>query len=215
MDLDKTIEYFASLVDKRIEVHGHKLSSEDTIRYDFFFALTEVERIQPWEVILEAPYPNDILNLERNSSEIDLMILPNDKRSQGLICEFKYDRKANSTINKTNRYGKLINDILRLSLLDHYKENHQCLFIYVTDSEMMKYKNGFHYQQHINEILELKNEFIDNLPKSARDQINLIFLNAFISQNFNISCKLIYKNVVDISHSIYVWNIKYKHKLYN
>ena len=176
MHLDKTIECFASLVDKRIEVHGHKLSSEDTIRYDFFFALTDVERIQPWEVILEAPYPNDILNLERNSSEIDLMILPNEKSSQGLICEFKYDRKANSTINKTNRYGKLINDILRLSLLDEYKENHQCLFIYVTDSEMTKYKYGFHYLQHITEIFELTKEFIDNLPKSARDQINLIFL---------------------------------------
>lgn len=143
MNIKQIITHFGTLVDKRLETHGHEFSTEDNIRYDFFYALTSNNEINPWDIILEAPYPLEILNLDSNGSEIDLLVKPTEKISNGLICEFKYDRKANSTVNKTNRYGKLVNDLLRLCLLKHNSSNYNSLFVYVSDIEMMKYKKGF------------------------------------------------------------------------
>lgn len=207
MNIEKTIEYFASLVDKRFEVHGHNLPSEDNIRYDFFYALTHKNDIKPWEVILEAPYPLEILNLDSNSCEIDLIVKPTQTIPNGLICEFKYDRKSNSTMNKTNRYGKLVNDLLRLCLLKENSPHYHSIFIYVTDIEMMKYKNGFFYSQVANTDFELTNEFISSLQASAKVQVNPIFLNPFVAKTLKATCKLIFRKALDNSHGIFAWTV--------
>jgi hypothetical protein len=210
MEIRNTFEKFAELIDKRIEIHGHELSSEDNIRYDFFHSLTSINEIKSWEILLEAPYPLEILNLESNGSEIDLLIKPTDKIKTGLICEFKYDRKANSTINKTNRYGKLINDILRLCLLKDNSPNYESLFIYVSDKEMMIYKNGFYFDQSVDSDFEITYKLINQLPKSAKEQLNPIFLTPFFTRNLKASCELIFKRKIESEgkeYGIYAWKI--------
>jgi hypothetical protein len=209
MDIETTLKYFGELIDKRFENHGHELTTEDNIRYDFFYALTHCNNLKPWNILLEAPYPFEILNLQ-NKFEVDFMIKPTEQIKTGLICEFKYDRKANSTVNKTNRYGKLINDLLRLSLLKDFAPNYRNILVYVSDIEMIKYKNSFYINQTSEIDFQLTDIYISNLKPSARLQINSIFLNPFTENNITGNCKLIYNHIINDgnkSYGIYVWDV--------
>lgn len=210
MNLENTLHQFGNLVDKRLKLHGHLLSSEDTIRYDFFHALTKNDSVNSWDVVLEAPYPLDILSLDKNNSKIDLLINRSEMIDTGLMCEFKYDRKANSTVNKTNRYGNLINDLVRLCLLsDRYPEHHS-IFVYVSDAEMMKYKPGFYHSQEVGSSTAITVDLVSGLTGSAKNQVKPVFLNPFREKQIYANCRLIYKRIEDnqrLQYGIYAWAI--------
>src|ERR1051326_2595915 len=94
---------------------------EDSIRYDFFYAVTEIKKLNPWDIQLENSIDkNSFIQRNNRSSkrsenpQIDLVI---DKLK---ICAefglFRRNKNENGNINKTARTVKMLNDMIRLGL---------------------------------------------------------------------------------------------------
>jgi len=218
MNIPSTLKKFSCIVDKRFDIYGLKFSTEDNIRYDFFYALLHENKIKPWDILLESSYPLDLLDSKKKSYEIDLLVKPINIEEQGLICEFKYDKKINTNINKTNRYGKLLNDLLRLYTFKSNNPNYHCLLVYICDDEMLKYKKAFYNT----ESSKLKYHFdrytLNQLNESTRSQIIDTFYNSFVNNDVVCRTELIFehssKNKKN-NYTIYVWEINTINKQIN
>ena len=131
--LESAFVKFGELLDARFS--KLILTSEDSVRYTFFWAICSEMGLNPEDIILEEHHPN----LEGNK-EIDMSIREKED-SPEIVCEFKYHRKLESVKNsdRTKRAGALFLDIFRLAF---YKKEHQksrCFLIYITDIEMANY----------------------------------------------------------------------------
>ena len=128
--MNKILIEFSSLLKERL---GEVFTTEDSVRYTFFLALMKTSHISHKDVILEYPHPN-IPN-----ARIDTYI-PSFQQKNGLVIEFKYDRKIPSGKNvpRPQKAGKIFYDIYRLIQFD-INPNEEKWFIYLTDDEMANY----------------------------------------------------------------------------
>jgi hypothetical protein len=116
-------------------------TTEDAVRYTFFYALTTMGGLQPHEILLESPHHG----IER--AQVDTVV-PNF-RGKCLAIEFKYHRKApgaGSATPHSQNAGETFGDISRLVSFRGGHETER-LLVYVTDSVMAGYfrnpRNGF------------------------------------------------------------------------
>jgi hypothetical protein len=105
-------------------------TTEGSVRYTFFAALLETERLAPEEIVLEHRHPG----IEK--ALIDTWI-PN-MGPAGTAIEFKYDRDIPSGRNspRTQKAGKIFHDLYRLGQV-HAEANK--IFVYLASSEMAKH----------------------------------------------------------------------------
>ncbi|MCX5674100.1 MAG: hypothetical protein NTX87_03755 [Planctomycetota bacterium] len=116
-------------------------TSEDAIRYTFFYAITSKGNVQPHEIVLESPHHRV------EGAHIDTIVL--DFRGKCWAMEFKFHRKApgagTATPHSLNA-GELFSDISRLAAFQGQGSTER-LLVYVTDSVMAGYfrspPNGF------------------------------------------------------------------------
>ena len=133
-ELSTAFNEFSDLMQERIFRSVH--TTEDSIRYTLFHALTKSLSIGPSDVIMEYPHPT----IEKKL--VDTVIPPKDARL-GLVFEFKYDREhpGGKSQPKTMKAGLVFKDLFRLARFD--QENHRRFFVYMTDREMAVYfSNG-------------------------------------------------------------------------
>jgi hypothetical protein len=128
MPLGTVFERFADLLDHRLS--RGILTTEDSVRYTFFYALTETLKLHPTEVVLEHPHP-----VLPGSKKIDVLISAAPQRPT-IALEFKYDRN-NSDHNKarTKQAAAVVTDVFRLARMPASVAALKYL-VYLTDPEM-------------------------------------------------------------------------------
>ncbi len=129
--LAQTFEEFGALLSERLALPI--LTTEDTVRYTFYFALTATGALRPTELTLEYPHPTIA------GARIDTVIRSNDG-SWTAAFEFKYDRgnPGGTNQNRTQRAAKVLCDLFRLARLPSSVASDRVL-IYVTDTQMAQY----------------------------------------------------------------------------
>lgn len=195
---------------------------EDSIRYDFYQTAVTYFHLSPTDLILEqAIPPSQFTPKERNVTvskqgrhtdkpEFDLRIDACKHLKKGIIVEFAYFRETEKSNNqaKTKNHGKLLNDIFRLALLKHFRNDknesiykdfsdYLCLLVCVTDDEMIKYGHNKRGKESISiqDEYKLTCNFINELPKTARNTINKMFSQQI--ENFKITptAKRVFKQI--------------------
>lgn len=107
--LAPAFERFAELIARRLE--RRVPSSEDSVRYTFFAALTQTLELAPDDVVLE----HDHVAIAR--AKIDTFIP--DFRGRAYVIEFKYDRAVPSGTNPPlTQKAELLKDLFRLARVD-------------------------------------------------------------------------------------------------
>ncbi len=137
---------FNLLLSKRLDNTPILMIGEDSIRFDFFCALSKKLQLESWELQLEYPAHADsfILRSTANSKrkekpQIDLIITNNKFKS---AYEFGLSRRNSNpkgTVNKTGRTLKMINDFVRLGINKHFT-NLPSFFVCVADSFMLSHR---------------------------------------------------------------------------
>lgn len=140
---EKVLEKYKQLLQLRLNEMPLLNLGEDTIRYDFFCALAEVEKLQPHEIQIEYPMNiqsfiirNNTKSKRKEKPQIDLVV---EKLGLNLSVEFALFRQNSNeegTINKTARTVKMLNDMIRLGL-DSYHTKRKGYFICVADDKML------------------------------------------------------------------------------
>ena len=129
--IDEAFKLFAELLEERF--NKEIFTTEDSVRYTFFYCLTKCMTLNPSDIILEEVHPS----IQR--AEVDMHILA-CKESPEIFFEFKYDRAIPSERNapRPQKAGKIFADIFRLALIKSNASNKR-YFVYVTDGEMATY----------------------------------------------------------------------------
>lgn len=129
--LDAPFKAFATLLEERFAAGVH--TTEDTVRYTFYAALTASGAVRHTEVTLEYRHP------AIPGAEIDTLIQP---QNGSAVCalEFKFDRAnpSGTNQNRTQRAGAVIADMMRLAQVPDTLAPTR-YFVYVTDGEMARY----------------------------------------------------------------------------
>ena len=191
--LQLTFQKFGELLDTRFS--KEVFTTEDSVRYTFFYAISSEIGLVPHDIILESEHPN--IN---GHKEID-MLIPEKKDCPELVFEFKYDVKRSSTSARTAKAGHLFADIFRLFL---YKKEHQkskCFLIYVTSLAQANY------------LSKERNRLDDffNLPIGQTLQINSDYVKNHVDTFVNAAstygiheCKILSCLNMDLENSHYV-----------
>jgi len=214
MDFDKVFNSFFDDI-----ANSTQILTEDSVRYILFCNMFKQDNDLN-NYILELPYDKkykifdntdlDLLS-EDGRKELDLLYIDNNNKMYYAI-EIKFHRPSPSESDKTNRAGKIFNDLGRLDIIKG--KNIKKFFVYVTDDEMHKYflsyprgikntsLNSF-FKKWYNPI----NEFIDTsdvnrFSTSSRDGSDTFFNNAnssfknkyFSMNSFKINLKLFYSS---------------------
>jgi hypothetical protein len=144
--LKPVFDRFQELISKRLDSIPVLMIGEDSIRYDFFYSLTEKLKLSPWDLQLEYPVHEesfiprlDPKSKRKEKPQIDLIILTEKLNAAFEFGLFRRNRNPNGTINKTGRTLKMLNDFVRLGLHSYYTR-HESFFVCVADSFMLKHR---------------------------------------------------------------------------
>lgn len=109
--------------------------SEDSIRYDFFAAMSETDDLSPSEFQLEYPLIKYLPDTQPQN-KIDCVI-----PTQKMICEFKCWKKPKQVNAQSMLEGELFKDLYRLKAI---KEFDYKFVIIVLHTDMYNHLNGFY-----------------------------------------------------------------------
>lgn len=140
MGLHSVFAEFGRLLGERLSLDVR--TTEDTIRYTFYYALMSSGGVRHTDLTLEYPHP------ALSGAKIDTLLNPGSGR-ESVAFEFKYDRAnpGGANQNRTQRAGKALNDLFRLA---KFREAALKYFVYVTDDEMAGY-----FRNRVNRLHEL------------------------------------------------------------
>jgi hypothetical protein len=131
MGLQSAFAEFGRLLDERLSLGV--LTTEDTIRYTLYFALTTSGDLKHTDLTLEYPHPT------MPGAKVDTVIAAASDR-ESMAFEFKYDRAnpGGSNQNRTQRAARVLIDLFRLVKVPAEMAAAK-YFVYVTDAEMAGY----------------------------------------------------------------------------
>jgi hypothetical protein len=103
--MNKAFTLFADLLGERLA--DEVTTTEDTVRYTFFYALLSTSSCSHKDIIIETPHSGI-----KGKKKVDFVVTARDDRPS-MVFEFKYDRRIPSgrNLNTTNRAGAVFNDI--------------------------------------------------------------------------------------------------------
>lgn len=142
MRVESAFAEFGHLLHERLSLGV--LTTEDTIRYTLYVALTASGGLKHTDLILEFPHPT------LQGAKVDTVVSAAVGR-ESVAFEFKYDRAnpGGSNQNRTQRAGKAIIDLFRLVKVPTEVAATK-YFVYVTDAEMAGY-----FRNPVNRLHEL------------------------------------------------------------
>ncbi len=122
---------FERLLKERLT--GKFFTTEDTIRYTLYLALTTSAGLKHTELTLE--FPHKLLP----GAKVDTVVSEAVGR-ESMAFEFKYDRAnpGGSNLDRTRKAGKALIDLFRLATIPPEVATAK-YFVYVTDAEMAGY----------------------------------------------------------------------------
>lgn len=168
----ETFELFAKLLNERLV--AKVATTEDSIRYTFFYALLSSGAFNHTEVIIEHQHP------VIKKKQIDFVISPKDERP-AIAFEFKYDRSIPSkrNLNKTNRAGMVFNDLIRLAYVPEATAARK-YFVYVTDWQMASYFRNPNnsltglFDLPMGQTFQVDRTFLNTRPLSFRSKVSKV-----------------------------------------
>jgi hypothetical protein len=176
--MENVFNDFIILLKKRFELGI--FTTEDSIRYTFFYALISKGSVLPHEIILEYPHPA----IQR--AEIDTYIP--SFQGTSLAIEFKYDREIPSgqAIPKPQNAGELFKDMDRLARFNSNSDLKR-IQVYVADRLMVTYfnnpENGHKDFFSLRQGLKIEESYLAGKPKT--------FVNSLKARpSFEILCLL-------------------------
>ena len=159
------LENFCELLDHRLT--NNSVTTEDAVRYTMFHCLTKFANVHPSDIVPESPHPTI------NRAKIDTVVRAQENRPE-LVFEFKFDRRSNGGLNKTQRAGAVFADIFRLARYPG-TETHR-IFIYLTDQDMAIYfRNPYNLFEEFfnlapNDQWEITKESIGSRPNTFQEK---------------------------------------------
>jgi len=213
---------------------------EDSIRYDFYHTAITYFHLSPTDLILEQAIPSSQFTQKKRDEtipkqgrhadkpEFDLRIDASEHLKKGIIVEFAYFRETEISNNqaKTKNHGKLLNDIFRLALLKHFRNDanesiykdfsdYLCLLVCVTDNEMINYGTNSKGTIPIQKEYELTHNFITKLPKTAQECINEMFLRKVKEFNIFPTAKRVFEKDEPATRespkwTTWIWEVEFK-----
>lgn len=215
---NKVFEKFTELFKLRCDNYALLNFGEDSVRYDFFCAISEILKLEPWQIQLEYAMNNKSYTLRGNANSkrkekpmLDLIV---DYKKTNICVEFGLFRQNSNekgNINKTNRTIKMVNDMIRLSLESHYSKR-DAYFVCVADEKMLNHQlrskllgkfptNYLITTDTIHEIILLKSGGLD-----------LRFITKFNSLKSIIKANLIYEAEINARKTVFqtkilIWEV--------
>ena len=191
---------------------------EDSIRYDFFAALTKVENLKNYEIVLESSIDkksyiprNNMDSYRKENPKMDLVV---DKLN---ICVefglFRQNSNEDGTINKPQRLIKTLKDMIRLGLESYHKKR-KAYFVCVADSKMLghqlrtkllgKFPSNYTITQDlINRLYEKKTSGFDERFIHKMNELNLSFDADIVFNEEIIADK------INFETRIIIWEVKF------
>ena len=234
--MEKVFDYFFENVKKRLSYQrSFTQFGEDSIRYDFFTALQEELKIEPYLFYLEHPFPETEFiktKIKRESGqgrndekpEFDLRVDSTKLLSEGIVAEFGFFREPIiGKLDVSGAMGKILNESSRLCLLKNFKDykNHKALLIIVTDETMIYYgkpnkngkkKRGAKPKVLIEDEISVNNTILSSVGKTIKKTIKEGFTLKLDEYKITPIAKRIYSRIEldPISNKewgIWIWEI--------
>lgn len=225
--MKELFQKYADLIAKRIEYNqGLKSFGEDSIRYDFCFALLNHFNLTPDKLRLEMEIPDSqyvrkkrekISTQGRNEEkpEIDLVLNPQNNTSPGLLVEFAFFRRQQASIAKPKLHGKLLSDIVRLAMLKEKRKyvEYTSLMVCITDEEMINYgMPGTRGPSALPIQFEYKlsDEFLNKLTNTTKSEIDTRFLEKAKDKKLTPLAQRIFNEDYEFSNqkwALWVWEV--------
>jgi len=215
----KIFEKYKSLFSERCNKIRLLDVGEDSIRYDFFIALSEVLKLSPSDIQLEYSIHKSAFKERKNKNskrkekpQIDLIIDTPEHKLNVEFGLFRQNSNENGTINKTARTVKMLNDMIRLAL-DSYYTNREAYFICVADDKMIGHQLQSKLLGKFPSDYRFNNDLVKNQMEKRTNAFDKRFLSVFDELDLEINCKIIYNKkieakLVNRETRIIAWNVK-------
>lgn len=192
---------------------------EDSVRYDFFIALSEIEKLKPCDIQLEYPIHKSSFKERLNTKskrkekpQIDLVVETEKQKLNFEFGLFRQNSNEEGDINKTARTVKMINDMVRLSVDMHFT-NRESYFICVADDKMLGHQLNSKILGKFPSDYEIHKELIRKQKEKKTSDFDDRFLAVFNELELIIKSKIIFNQKVEAGlinreTRIIIWNIK-------
>ena len=217
---DKVFHKYKELLTKRLDKINLLQIGEDSIRYDFFVALSEVEKLEPSDIQLEykidsdAFIPRDIANSKRKEKPILDLVVDTDKiRINFEFALFRQNSNVNGTINQTYRTVKMLNDMIRLGL-DSYYSKRDSYFICVADKKMLGHQLRSELIGIFPSNYVITKKIIKNQQTTKTRNFDERFVNVLYRENIQINSHIVFNEEIlakkiNMETRVIVWKITY------
>jgi len=168
LELKAALQNFSHILEERISLSGSSFQpnclSEDTVCLFLAVGFTQTG-VAPHRIDMEVPHPG--LDKPKGMQMcVDIRVRDNAK---SLWVEVKFDRKSRlgSQLNETNRFGNLMEDLLRVGLLPL----NEGVVLYLTDDPMANYLKNNHSRFCEKTPFGIDEAFLNQLSASATQKI--------------------------------------------
>ena len=141
--MQKVFVQFKELFEKRYSLINVSKLGEDSIRYDFFTALREIKKLEPWQLQVEYSVNDGTFiprmtkgSKRKENPQVDLWV---DEDSLKLCVEFGFFRRNSNdkgSISVTENIFKMLNDFIRIAIQSKTNTS-SAYFICVADEKML------------------------------------------------------------------------------
>lgn len=168
---------------QRTEAYSLLDMGEDSVRYDFFLAVMEVFGKESYEIRLEKAITEGAFNLNntkgskrKEKPKLDLSFTLDEREHNFEFGLFRRNSNLEGPINTTERFGKFLNDAVRLSNYSTVQSSIGYL-VYVADDKFIDYEpKPLGFNQFPADFYSLIPKGYAELPKSTTKAIDQRFL---------------------------------------
>lgn len=192
---------------------------EDSVRYDFFCAISQIMILEPWQIQLESSANSNAYKPRQNAKakrkEKPMLDFILEDGFNNICIEFALFRQNSNdagTINKTARTVKMLNDMIRIGLETKFSER-TGYFVCVADDKMLGHqlRNKLLGQFPSNYIIDEK--LVTQQMQTKTCQFDTRFIERFIELNATIKSTLVYCEQVTAQKierltKILVWEVQ-------
>lgn len=191
---------------------------EDSIRYDFFIALSDIEKLRPSDIQLEYSIHKSAFTERQNKDskrkekpQIDLVVDTNKHKLNFEFGLFRQNSNEDGSINKTARTVKMLNDMIRLAL-DSYYTKRDAYFICVADDKMLGHQLQTKLLDKFPSNYKINKELIKKQKEKKTSNFDDRFLNVFNELDIEINSEIVFYEKVEAKlinreTRIIIWNV--------
>jgi hypothetical protein len=191
---------------------------EDSIRYDFFVALSEIEKLKPCDIQLEYSIHKSAFEERQNKNskrkekpQIDLVVETEKRKINFEFGLFRQNSNEEGSINKTARTLKMINDMVRLAVDSHFTKR-ESYFICVADDKMLGHQLQSKILGKFPSDYKINKELIEKQKEKKTSDFDERILTVFNGLNLTINSKIVFNQKIEAKlinreTRIIIWNV--------